>query len=155
MVDKKKISEIIIRVCQITGYKVYDWQLKGYGKDQRLVVQITHPDGVTIDDCAKFSHTLGDELDMRDVFAKQYLLEVSSPGLTRDLTKKEHFADAVGEKIKIRFRNENNHIVTQKGIVSKVDEDAVYLNSEKEDSEVKAVYDKIKKAKTIFKLENN
>jgi len=153
MIEKTKIDASIKRVCELTGYELYDWQLKGYSPNQKLAVQITHSQGVTIDDCSQFSRALGDELDMRDLFKHKYVLEVSSPGLTRDLTKKKHFADAIGEKVKIRFRNENNHKVTKKGKVTKVDENAVYLQPEDENEEAKALYDKIIKAKTIFKLD--
>lgn len=155
MIDKEKIKESISKICELTGYELYDWALHGYGKNQKLAVRITHTDGVNIDDCARFSNSLGDELDMRDLFRYPYKLEVSSPGLSRDLTKKRHFAGAVNETVKIRFRNENNHKVSKRGKVLRVDENAVFIEVDDEDEEVKAKFGKIIKAKTIFKIDEN
>ena len=61
-------------------------------------------DGVTIDDCARTSKALSPLLDVEDVIAGAYTLEVSSPGVNRPLRKPAHFARAVGEKVRVKTR---------------------------------------------------
>lgn len=58
--------------------------------------------GVTVDDCARISHELGDLLDVHDVPPGAYTLEVSSPGLDRPLHRDEDFLKYRGEQVNVR-----------------------------------------------------
>lgn len=58
--------------------------------------------GVTVDECSVVSRLVSDLLDVEDVIGGSYALEVSSPGLFRPLTKPEHFARALGERVKVK-----------------------------------------------------
>ena len=55
--------------------------------------------GITVDDCARVSHVVGQVLDVEDPIKGNYTLEVSSPGFDRILRKREHFERFVGERI--------------------------------------------------------
>lgn len=65
--------------------------------------------GIVMENLTDISRLLSDVLDAsfddRSVLKGRYDLEVSSPGLNRPLTKRSHFRDAVGEKIKLRLKN--------------------------------------------------
>src|SRR4051794_22334246 len=58
--------------------------------------------GVGLEDCTKASHAVDTVLDVEDFIPNEYHLEVSSPGLNRPLTRPEHFAKAVGKKVKVK-----------------------------------------------------
>ncbi len=58
--------------------------------------------GVTLEHCQLVSRVVGDLLDVEDAIPQRYSLEVSSPGLFRPLTKPEHFARALGERVKLK-----------------------------------------------------
>lgn len=62
--------------------------------------------GVTMEECEEFSRHLSDELDARDPIAGSYLLEVSSPGLDRELTKERDFLIFSGRKVFLRTRRQ-------------------------------------------------
>ena len=49
------------------------------------------------------SHAADPVLDEADPIGQGYLLEVSSPGLERDLTREEHFTLCAGEKVELRL----------------------------------------------------
>ncbi|MGM0652795.1 MAG: ribosome maturation factor RimP [Bacillota bacterium] len=72
------------------------------GKKGQLRLFIDTEDGVTIDHCEEVSRALSGFLDMQDPIPHAYTLEVSSPGLERPLTKKEHFQRFQGEKVKVK-----------------------------------------------------
>jgi ribosome maturation factor RimP len=62
--------------------------------------------GVTHEDCANYSRELGTILDVEDaVPGGEYLLEVSSPGLDRKLTKPADFQRFAGSKVKVMTRD--------------------------------------------------
>jgi ribosome maturation factor RimP len=69
-----------------------------------LRLYMDRPGGVTLDDCQRVSEELGDHLDVADVIAYAYHLEVSSPGLDRPLTRDADFIGFAGKVARIVTR---------------------------------------------------
>jgi ribosome maturation factor RimP len=67
-----------------------------------LRVYVDRESGVTLDDCAKVSRELNEILDVEDFIRCRYTLEVSSPGLNRQLKKASDYERFVGRLVKIR-----------------------------------------------------
>jgi len=68
--------------------------------------------GVTHEDCANFSREFGTILDVENVMAGSYTLEVSSPGLDRKLVRPADFTRFTGSRVKLMTRepvNNNRH----------------------------------------------
>ncbi len=55
----------------------------------------------TVDQCAKISRLVGIALEVEDIFSSAYVLEVSSPGLTRPFFELEQMTDFIGDNIEI------------------------------------------------------
>jgi ribosome maturation factor RimP len=117
-----KVREIAERVAASSGLEIVEVELLGGGKHRMLRVYIDrpgavpshdHPDGVTHDDCTNFSREFGTILDVEDVMAGgSYVLEVSSPGLDRKLSKAADFERFRGHRVKLMTRqpvNNNRH----------------------------------------------
>ena len=61
--------------------------------------------GVTIDDCATVSRQVSALLDVSDAFTGKYTLEVSSPGLDRELHEQRDFERFEGSLARITFHD--------------------------------------------------
>ena len=61
-------------------------------------------EGITIEECAQLSRGLELLLDTDERVPENYTLEVSSPGIERVLRKPEHFAQVVGQQIRVTMR---------------------------------------------------
>src|SRR5580704_18245122 len=117
--DKEKLWAIAERVASSSGLEIWDLELLGSGKHRTLRVFIdrpgaapsaNHPDGVTHEDCASFSREFGTIIDVEDaVSGGSYLLEVSSPGLDRKLTKAADFERFRGHRVKLMTREPVNN----------------------------------------------
>lgn len=59
--------------------------------------------GITIDDCEIISRALSDVLDREDFIEDSYILEVSSPGLGRQLKKDKDFSRSIGEEVDVKL----------------------------------------------------
>lgn len=65
-------------------------------------VLVDREGGVDLDTISTLTKQLSGALDLADVIADRYLLEVSSPGLERPLRTPRHFAAAVGRQVQGR-----------------------------------------------------
>jgi ribosome maturation factor RimP len=93
-----KIEELIRPLIESSGLTLYDVEFVG----RILRVSIEKVGGVGINECVETSRMLNPLLDVEDVVSGgSYELEVSSPGLDRNLRRPEHFQGALGEKIKL------------------------------------------------------
>jgi len=103
-VDLEKITKMAERVAASEGLTLVDVELKS-GRGSRLLrVYIDKPEGVSHADCQLVSEQLGVLLDVEDPFPGPYTLEVSSPGLDRELIKPSDFAHFVGREARLVVR---------------------------------------------------
>lgn len=101
MVDLEIIREMAERVATSEGLHVVDVELKGGNSNQLLRVFIDKPGGVSHADCALVSEQLSAMLDVEDIFPGRYVLEVSSPGLDRKLTRPSDYTYFVGRRARV------------------------------------------------------
>ena len=74
------------------------------GKRKTIQIMAERPDGtMNVDDCAELSHALSEFLDSEDPIEGEYVLEVSSPGIDRPLTRITDFARWSGHEAKIEL----------------------------------------------------
>jgi ribosome maturation factor RimP len=103
-VDVDKIREMAERVAASEGLILVDVEVKGGGSNQLLRIYIDKPEGVSHADCQAVSEQVGALLDIEDLFPGKYLLEVSSPGLDRQLVKPSDFEYFAGRRVRIVLR---------------------------------------------------
>ena len=70
-------------------------------RDWYLRVFIDKEGGVDLDDCQELSRKLEEILDAKDLIKASYILEVSSPGLDRELKKPRDFQREMGKDIDV------------------------------------------------------
>jgi ribosome maturation factor RimP len=100
-----RVREIAERVAASSGFEVVEVDLRGGGKSRMLRVFLDKPEGITHEDCANFSREFGTILDVEDVVpGASYVLEVSSPGLDRKLTRARDYERFVGSRVKLMTR---------------------------------------------------
>lgn len=92
------------RVATSEGLTLVDVEIKGSRGNPLLRVFIDKPAGVSHADCQLVSEQLSAILDVEDLFPGKYLLEVSSPGLDRKLSKPSDFTHFVGRRARLVVR---------------------------------------------------
>ena len=86
-----RLAEIIIPVIEGLGFELVRIRLMG-GRTNTLQIMADRPDGgIVVDDCAKISTAVSAVLDVEDPLQDAYVLEVSSPGIDRPLTRLKDF----------------------------------------------------------------
>jgi ribosome maturation factor RimP len=104
VVDTTGIEALIAPSLDAMGYRVVRVAFTG-GRRATLQVMAERQDSaaMTVDDCATLSHTISAVLDVADPIASAYLLEVSSPGIDRPLTRPEDYDRFAGFEAKVEL----------------------------------------------------
>ena len=112
-VDLDHVRGIVERVAASLGVEVVEVELRGGGKSRMLRIFIDKPAGVTHEDCATLSREVSTIFDVEDAMpGGAYVLEVSSPGLDRKLSRPADFERFQGSRVKLTTRdpvNGNRH----------------------------------------------
>lgn len=99
----KIVWDIVEPLAAELGLSIWDVRFLKEGSQWYLRVFIDKEGGVGIDDCVDLSHAIDGPIDEANPIEQAYILEVSSPGVERDLVRDEHFAAFIGEKIKVKM----------------------------------------------------
>lgn len=99
----KIVWDIVEPFAEELGLKIWDVRFLKEGSSWFLRIFIDKDGGVSIDDCVDLTHAINGPLDEADPIEQAYFLEVSSPGVERDLVRDEHFSAYIGEKIKVKM----------------------------------------------------
>jgi ribosome maturation factor RimP len=95
-----RIEEVVQPVLRHHGLALVDLDWRPARPRGVLRLFVDKPGGVGIADCERLSRELGDVLDVAAVIDEAYDLEVSSPGLDRQLRKEREYRWAVGKPIR-------------------------------------------------------
>ena len=87
----RRLAALVTPAIEALGFELVRIRLMG-GKTRILQVMADRPDGgIIVEDCAKISTAISAILDVEDPLDDQYVLEVSSPGIDRPLTRLKDF----------------------------------------------------------------
>ena len=95
-----RIEEVVTPVLRDHGLELVDLDWRPLRPRGLLRLYVDKPGGVGIDECELASREIGDVLDAADVIEGAYDLEVSSPGLDRQLKKERELRWAVGKRVR-------------------------------------------------------
>jgi ribosome maturation factor RimP len=98
------IEAVAMPVVRAHGLTLVDVDVRRGGRRAVVRFFIDKPGGVTIADCQRFSEEIGDLLAAANVFPQSYDLEVSSPGLDRELRKDRELHWAMGKRVRVWTR---------------------------------------------------
>ena len=115
------------------GVEIYDVEYVKEGSEWYLRCYIDKPDGVNIQDCENVSRALSDKLDEEDFIADAYILEVSSPGLTRTLKKDRHLQKSIGKVVELKTYRPIEKCKEFSGVLRSFDKDTVTIGTEEKE----------------------
>ena len=97
------VERLLTPVVEEMGYRLWDVVFHKVGADPTLTITIDNDEGITIEDCERVHRAIDPLLDEADPIESFYYLEVSSPGLERELKCEAHLLKSVGETVEVRL----------------------------------------------------
>jgi ribosome maturation factor RimP len=114
-----------------------------------LRVYVDREGGIDLDTLTSLSEQISDTLDVTDPIPGRYTLEVSSPGLERNLRTPAQFQRFVGTKINVKTKANVEGERRFAGELTAADDDGIDVTVSP-DLVRRLAYDDIEKARTIF-----
>ena len=97
------VTELVRPIIEDMGLSLWDVRFVKEGANWYLRIFIDKDSGVSIDDCEDVTRAIDQPLDELDPIEQNYFLEVSSPGIERELIKPEHFDAFLGAPVMLRL----------------------------------------------------
>ena len=99
------VKSLAAPVAESLGYFLWDVEYVKEGARQilRITIDTEADEGITIDDCEKMHRAIDPVLDEADPIECAYYLEVSSPGLERELRTDDHIYACEGWEVELRL----------------------------------------------------
>ena len=143
-----KVYDLINEPIQNLNLSIYDIEYVKEGSNWYLRIYIDKDGIIDINDCETVSRLIDPMLDDANIIKSAYCLEVSSPGIERNLRNLEHFERYKGEEVEVSLFKayEKQKVLTgvlqnadEKNLTIKVEDNEITLNR-KDISKVKLIY---------------
>lgn len=103
MTDADRLRALMEPILEAEGAELVDLEVAGSRGRPVIRAYVDTEEGVTLDECARLSRLLEGELEGAGAVPERYVLEVSSPGIERPLTKRSHFERYAGDEVEVRL----------------------------------------------------
>ena len=129
---EQKTEKLLEPIIKKNNYDLVDVEYVKEGGNWYLRAYIDKEGGFTVDDCELVSRQLSDLLDQHDYIPDAYILEVSSPGLGRQLKKEKDYARSINEEVEIKLYKPINNQKEVTGVLIGYDEEKFIIRLEDE-----------------------
>ena len=149
---KKSVKEVVREAVEPTvkelGYEIWDVTYSKVGADYHLEITIDSPNGIFINDCEKVHRAIDPILDECDPIEGFYYLDVSSPGIERELRTEHHILSSVGQKVQAKLFTAKDGKRSVVGILSAFSEGNITITAD--DGDVVLKQSEISKLTTVY-----
>lgn len=144
-----KLEPVAKAACTKNGVGLYDIELINTQHGKVLCIYITKVNGVNVTDCANVNREISLFLDTdENLIPGPFTLEVSSPGIERNLKYKKHYVSAINELVKVHYTDSESNKSVIQGVLKEVSPE--YIVVDKDNENIQILFQNIKKAKTCF-----
>lgn len=120
-------TDLVTPIIEENNFELVDVEYVKEGADYYLRVYADKEGGINIDDCVFISRALEAKLDEADKIEDAYILEVSSPGLTRPLKKDKDFKRSIGKLVEIKLYKAMDGLKEFEAVLVDYSEDTITL----------------------------
>jgi ribosome maturation factor RimP len=123
----RRLADVVGPTIAGLGYELVRIRLMG-GKRNTLQIMAERPEGwIEVEDCARISRAVSAVLDVEDPISSEYVLEVSSPGIDRPLTRLKDFERYEGYEVKLETSEMIDGRRRFKGVLAGVEDGEVLV----------------------------
>ena len=151
-VEDRALLELIEPVAESLGLDIVRVRLMGGTLRRRLQIMAERPSDhdIAVEECARLSRAVSEVLDAADPIAGEYLLEVSSPGIDRPLTRPIDFDLFEGEEARLETDRMIEGRKRFKGVLAGYEDGNVLVDLDGEEDTALIPFDWLSDAKLVL-----
>lgn len=150
--EDRQLLELLDPVAEAMGYEIVRLRLMGGSTARRLQIMAERDaDGtMLVEDCTALSRAVSQVMDAADPISGEYLLEISSPGIDRPLTRLKDFETFEGFEARLELDRLAEGRKRFKGELAGVEGENVAINLEGEEETALLPFEWIIDAKLVL-----
>ncbi len=145
---RETVREAILPTVTELGYRIWDVTYSKIGADYHLEITIDSDNGINIEDCERVHRAIDPILDECDPIEGFYYLDVSSPGIERELRTDDHIAYCIGETVEAKLFAQKDGKKSVVGVLESYKDSLVTINEAGNPVELKR--EEISKLTTVY-----
>ena len=98
-----KVAMLVNDAVEACGCRLWDVDYVKDGKDYSLVIYIDKDEGISLTDCETVNSAVDPIIEEADLIQNSYFLEISSPGIERELKTWEHLEYYLGKEVCVKL----------------------------------------------------
>jgi len=151
-VEDRALLELIEPVAESLGLDIVRVRLMGGTLRRRLQIMAERPGDhdIAVEECARLSRAVSEIFDAADPIAGEYLLEVSSPGIDRPLTRLSDFDLFEGYEARLETDRMVEGRKRFKGVLAGAEDDNIAIDLEGEDETALIPFEWLVDAKLVL-----
>ena len=151
-IEDRQILELVDPIADSIGLSIVRVRLMGGTLRRRLQIMAERPTDhdISVEECARLSRAMSEVLDVADPIAGEYLLEVSSPGIDRPLTRPIDFELFDGFEARLETDRMIEGRKRFKGVLAGLDGDSIAIDLDGEEDTALIPFDWIVDAKLVM-----
>jgi len=128
--NKNNPERLLRNVANVWGFKIYSLNLKTNRKPIviEIIIKKTNGDDISLDDCALFNAPASEEIENSNLLNCSYVLEISSQGVSDELTSERDFKTFKGFPVNVELNQKNSKIKFLNGLLYEKSKDYLAIN---------------------------
>jgi ribosome maturation factor RimP len=144
--EEQKIIGLLSEPLKIAGFDLIEVKVVFLNARKTIQLYIDSPNSIQIDDCVNVNQITKNIFGKTNQYYKDYVLEVSSPGIFRNLNTPNHFKSSTGKRIKVHLQEKIEGLMTVTGDLQKCDEETICIIPDANSSDMIIPYSLISRA---------
>ena len=144
--EEQKIISLLSEPLKFAGFDLIEVKVGMLNAQKTIQLYIDSPHGIQIDHCVNVNQITKNIFGKTDQNYKDYVLEVSSPGIFRKLKTPDQFKTSTGKRVKVHLQKKIEGLMTVTGDLQKCDEETICLLPDTNGSDMIIPYSLISRA---------
>ena len=128
--NKIKLEDLLKKVANEWNFEICNLNIQT--SQNPIVIEIfikkTNGDDISLDDCAQFNKPVSEEIEKLNFLNCSYVLEISSQGVSDELTSERDFKTFKGFPVNVELNQQNSKIKFLNGLLYKKSKDYLAIN---------------------------
>ena len=128
--DKIKLETLLQKVANKWNFKICNLNVKTNQNPIliEIIIKKTNGDDITLEDCALFNAPASEEIENSNLLNCSYVLEISSQGVSDELTSERDFKTFKGFPVNVQLNQQNSKKKFLNGLLYEKSKDYLAIN---------------------------